>query len=184
MYVKIFVCLCLCAFLFHVLLYFSVILQMWVRPDSYPWHDHIPRGALTLGHTWEERHVSPFRMRWVLRFHMRLLRGPSQLDGLVPPRDGDDLQMLGGGLYQSLQHGPGGHLSSFSVLICKTGITQQHPEISWRTWTIRCQNIFIKYLRQGDTGTWGEKKTHLWNVHGSSRLLFVISEKGEPTLLQ
>ena len=138
---------------------------MWVRPDSNPLHDHIPRGALTLGHAWEERHVSPFRLlchkrglSWVLRFHMRLFRGPSQLDGLVPPRDGDDLQMLGGGLYQSLQHGPGGHLSSFSVLICKTGITQQHTEISWRTWTIRCQNIFIKYLRQGDTGTWRKKK--------------------------
>ena len=61
----------------------------------------------------------------MLRFHEAVPRTVST--GQVgAPRHGDELQMLGAGLYWSLQYGPGCHLSNFSFLICKMGITQQH----------------------------------------------------------
>lgn len=43
---------------------------------------------------------------WSASSSTRLFQGPSQLDSLVPPRHGDELQMLGAGLDWSLQYGP------------------------------------------------------------------------------
>ena len=113
----------------------------------------------------------------------RLFRGPSQLDSLVPLRHGDELQMLGAGLDWSLQYGPGCHLSSFSFLICKMGRTQQHTP--WDK--LGDLNYFIvKYLRQGDTGTWRGKKKKGWRVKCSWQFKAIIRncQKRRKTLLQ